>query len=152
FRRRDARTRGRPIIGRSFGAGARRGGVGAGPPAAGGTARRARGGSSRAREQAAGRPRMDGGAPGDGGPMASLVCRGLGYCARYYFTEFGSRFARVVGPPRTAHRAAALGRARLGGRPAEMLVFDGASPSRELAAAISQADALLISAAPAEGR
>src|SRR5262249_58199884 len=39
-----------------------------------------------------------------------------------------------------------------GGRPAEMLVFDGTSPSRELAAAISQADALLISAAPAEGR
>jgi len=33
-----------------------------------------------------------------------------------------------------------------------MLVFDGTAPSRELATAISQADALLISAAPAEGR
>ena len=33
-----------------------------------------------------------------------------------------------------------------------MLVFDGTAPSRELAGAISQADALLISAAPADGR
>src|SRR5215472_4327115 len=95
---------------------------------------------------------MDGGARGDGGLMATLVCLGLGYCARYYVSEFGKRFDRVVGTTRNAQRAAALGRDRLGGRPAEMLVFDGASPSRELAAAISQADALLISAAPAKGR
>src|SRR5262249_27410168 len=53
---------------------------------------------------------------------------------------------------RTAQRAVARGRARRGGGRAEMLVFDGTSLSRELAAAISQADALLISAAPAEGR
>src|SRR5262249_16090481 len=59
---------------------------------------------------------------------------------------------RVCATPRTAQRAGWLERARLGGRPAEMLVFDGTSPSRELASAISQADALLISAAPAEGR
>ena len=84
--------------------------------------------------------------------MATLVCLGLGYCARHYVSEFGKRFDRVVGTTRGAQRAAALGRDRLGGRPAEMLVFDGTSLSRELAAAISQADALLISAAPAEGR
>ena len=95
---------------------------------------------------------MDGGARDDGGLMATLVCLGLGYCARHYISEFGKRFDRVVGTTRNAQRAAARGRDRLGGRPAEMLVFDGTSPSRELAAAISQADALLISAAPAEGR
>jgi nucleoside-diphosphate-sugar epimerase len=43
-----------------------------------------------------------------------------------------------------------LGRDGVGGRPVDMLVFDGAS--REVAAAILQADALLVSAAPAEGR
>src|SRR5262249_60611865 len=67
-------------------------------------------------------------------------------------SEVGKCFGRAVGTPRGPHGAGALGRDRLGGRPAEMLVFDGPSPSRELAAAISQADALLISAAPAEGR
>src|SRR5262249_56058510 len=76
---------------------------------------------------------------------------GLGCGAGNYVSEFGKRFDRVVGTTRNTERAAALGRDRLGGRPAEMLVFDGTSPSRELAAAISQANALLISAAPAEG-
>jgi nucleoside-diphosphate-sugar epimerase len=95
---------------------------------------------------------MDGGARGDGVLMATLVCLGLGYCARHYVSEFSKRFDRVVGTARSAQRAAALGRERLGGRPAEMLVFDGTAPSRELAGAISQADALLISAAPADGR
>ena len=95
---------------------------------------------------------MGGGARGDGGLMATLVCLGLGYCARHYVSEFGKRFDRVVGTTRSAQRAAALGRERLGGRLAEMLVFDGTAPSRELAGAISQADALLISAAPADGR
>src|SRR5215468_3356090 len=95
---------------------------------------------------------MDGSARGDGGLMATLVCLGLGYCARHYVSEFGKRFDRVVGTTRGAQRAAALGRERLGGRLAEMLVFDGTAPSRELAGAISQADALLISAAPADGR
>lgn len=84
--------------------------------------------------------------------MATLVCLGLGYCARHYVGEFGARFDRIVGTTRAAERAAALGRDRIGGRSVEMLSFDGASASRELAAAISQADALLISAAPAEGR
>ena len=41
---------------------------------------------------------------------------------------------------------------RIGGRPVELLQFDGAPAPCELAAAIAQADALLISAAPAEGR
>jgi len=84
--------------------------------------------------------------------MNALVCLGLGYCAQHYVGEFGSRFDRVVGTTRNADRAAALGRERLGGKPVEMLVFDGASPSNELKAAISEADALLVSAAPADGR
>jgi len=84
--------------------------------------------------------------------MSTLVCLGLGYCAQHYVSEFGSRFDRVVGTTRNADRAAALGRERLGGKSVEMLVFDGASPSNELKAAISEADALLVSAAPVEGR
>jgi nucleoside-diphosphate-sugar epimerase len=84
--------------------------------------------------------------------MSTLVCLGLGYCTQHYVSEFGSRFDRVVGTTRNADRAALLGRERLGGNPVEMLVFDGASPSNELKAAISAADALLVSAAPAEGR
>jgi nucleoside-diphosphate-sugar epimerase len=84
--------------------------------------------------------------------MSTLVCLGLGYCAQHYVREFGSRFDRVVGTTRNADRAAALGGERLGGKPIEMSVFDAASPSNELKAAISAADALLVSAAPAEGR
>jgi nucleoside-diphosphate-sugar epimerase len=82
--------------------------------------------------------------------MAALVCLGLGYCARHYVAEFGGRFESIVGTTRSAERGAERGRQRLGGRVAEMLMFDGAA--RELADAITQADALLISAAPAEGR
>lgn len=82
--------------------------------------------------------------------MAALACLGLGYCARHYVAEFGGRFESIVGTTRSAERVAAFGRRRRGGRVAEMLMFDGAS--RELAAAIAQAEALLISAAPAEGR
>src|SRR5260370_1401764 len=95
---------------------------------------------------------MDGSARGDGGLMATLVCLGLGYCARHYVGEFGKRFDRIVGTTRSAQRAAALAQERLAGRPADMLVFDGITPWRELAAAIARADALLISAAPADGR
>ena len=62
----------------------------------------------------------------------------------------GARFDRIVGTSRTAEQAAALSRERFGGRLVEMLVFDGTS--RTLADAIAQADALLVSAAPAEGR
>jgi nucleoside-diphosphate-sugar epimerase len=84
--------------------------------------------------------------------MSTLVCLGLGYCAQHYVSDFGSRFDRVVGTTRNADRAAALGRQRLGGKPVEMLVFDAASPSSGIKAAISEADALLVSAAPADGR
>ena len=88
----------------------------------------------------------------DSGVMPTLVCLGLGYCARHYVREFGARFDRIVGTTRNVERMAALGRERLGGRPIEVLLFDGTSAPRDLVEAIARADALLISAAPAEGR
>ena len=74
--------------------------------------------------------------------MPTLLCVGLGYCARHYIAEFGHRFTRIVGTTRSvdtpAHRAV------------EMLRFDGQSTSPDVASAIRAADALLISAAPTE--
>jgi nucleoside-diphosphate-sugar epimerase len=95
---------------------------------------------------------MDRGARAASRVMPTLVCLGLGYCARHYVSEFGPRFDRIIGTTRTLERAAALGGERLGDRPVEMIPFDGKSASRELAEAIARTDALLISAAPAEGR
>jgi nucleoside-diphosphate-sugar epimerase len=95
---------------------------------------------------------MDGRARVGGSLMTTLVCLGLGYCARHYVSEFGARFDHVVGTTRHAEQAAALGKGRLGGKFVEMLVFDGASASGDLKAAIWASDALLISAAPAAGR
>jgi nucleoside-diphosphate-sugar epimerase len=95
---------------------------------------------------------MDGSARAASGVMPTLVCLGLGYCARHYVGEFGARFDRIVGTTRSAEHAAALGRERFGGRPVEMMPFDGVSAAGELAQAIAQADALLISAAPSDGR
>jgi nucleoside-diphosphate-sugar epimerase len=92
---------------------------------------------------------MDRGA-GGGGLMPTLLCLGLGYCAQHYVGEFGARFDRAIGTTRSPEQAAALARQRFGDRSVEMLLFGG--NSRELAVAISQADALLVSAAPADGR
>jgi nucleoside-diphosphate-sugar epimerase len=82
--------------------------------------------------------------------MSTLVCLGFGYCARHYAAEFGERFERTVGTTRRADRMPALERQYRGRRPVEMHVFGSAAS--ELAAAIGKADALLISAPPAEGR
>jgi nucleoside-diphosphate-sugar epimerase len=93
---------------------------------------------------------MDGGARAGRGVMSALVCLGLGYCARHYAAEFGARFDTIIGTTRSADRNPAGGREKVGGRPVEMLVFDKASNA--LYGAIVQAKALLISAAPEEGR
>jgi nucleoside-diphosphate-sugar epimerase len=82
--------------------------------------------------------------------MSALVCLGLGYCARAYVAEFGARFDGIIGTTRSADHVAPLGREGVRGRAVEMLMFDGASCT--LADAIARADALLISAAPVEGR
>jgi nucleoside-diphosphate-sugar epimerase len=84
--------------------------------------------------------------------MSTLVCLGLGYCARYYAGEFGGCFDRIIGTTRTAAHAATLARRRFGGGAIDMFVFDGKSAPPALASAIAQAEALLISAAPADGR
>jgi nucleoside-diphosphate-sugar epimerase len=80
--------------------------------------------------------------------MPTLVCLGLGYCARHYVTEFGQRFDRIVGTTRSADEMAALAARRFGGRAVEMHLFDGKTASPEVRAAIAAAEALLISAAP----
>jgi len=82
--------------------------------------------------------------------MATLACFGLGYCAEHYVAELGGRFDRIVGTSRTAERAAELGARTFGGRRVEMLVFDGTMASPAATAAVEDADALLISAAPTE--
>ena len=74
--------------------------------------------------------------------MSTLICLGLGYCARHYVAAFGSRFARVVGTSRSAGKTAAA--------PAEMLVFDGTHATQETRAALADANFLLVSAAPVE--
>jgi nucleoside-diphosphate-sugar epimerase len=73
---------------------------------------------------------------------AALVCLGLGYCARFYVAEFGTRFDRVIGTSRSLDKKA--------GALVEMLVFDGIHSSPQLRQAISDASALLISAAPGD--
>lgn len=75
--------------------------------------------------------------------MSALVCLGLGYCARFYVAEFGSRFERITGTSRTPGKQSAGA--------AEMLAFDGVSTSPELRTAVAAASHLLISAAPREG-
>jgi nucleoside-diphosphate-sugar epimerase len=83
--------------------------------------------------------------------MRPLVCLGLGYCARHYVTEFGQRFDRIVGTTRSADEMTALTARRFGGRAVEMHLFDGKTAAPELRAAVAGAEALLISAAPADG-
>src|ERR1700721_1775729 len=83
------------------------------------------------------------------GVMAMLACLGLGYCAQHYVSECGGRFAPIIGTSRTAERTAELATRDFGGRRLEMLMFDGTTASRGLLAVVGQANALLISAAPA---
>lgn len=82
--------------------------------------------------------------------MSTLICLGLGYCARHYVAEFGARFDRIVGTSRTPESAAPLGAREPGARRVEMLTFDGSAASPAVVAAVEEADALLISAAPDE--
>jgi nucleoside-diphosphate-sugar epimerase len=72
--------------------------------------------------------------------MATLLCLGLGYCARYYVAEFGSRFDRIVGTSRTPKPAGRV----------EMLAFDAAAPSDDVRNAVTAATHLLLSPTPTE--
>jgi nucleoside-diphosphate-sugar epimerase len=72
--------------------------------------------------------------------MPTLLCLGLGYCARFYVAEFGARFERMVGTSRTPKPAGRV----------EMLAFDAASPTDEVRAVVASATHLLLSATPNE--
>jgi nucleoside-diphosphate-sugar epimerase len=74
------------------------------------------------------------------GLMPTLLCLGLGYCARYYVAEFGSRFERIIGTSRAPKPAGGI----------EMLAFDGILPSEDVRAAVNAATHLLISAGSTE--
>jgi nucleoside-diphosphate-sugar epimerase len=74
--------------------------------------------------------------------MPALVCLGLGYCARFYVAEFGSRFDRVIGTSRSPDKKASA--------EVQMIVFDGVHASPKLRDPISVASHLLISAAPSD--
>lgn len=80
--------------------------------------------------------------------MTALVCLGLGYSAQHYVALYGKRFDHIVGTTRSAKKAAALGSQRFGDNAVDALVFDGASDSSALDAAIADAAVLLLSIAP----
>ena len=70
--------------------------------------------------------------------MPTLLCLGLGYCARHYVAEFGGRFDRIIGTSRAPKPAGKV----------KMMAFDGTTPSPEVLAAVAAATHLLISAGP----
>jgi nucleoside-diphosphate-sugar epimerase len=82
--------------------------------------------------------------------MATLFCFGLGYCAEHYLAEFGARFDRAAGTVRSREKAAAIAASRFGGHAVEAFVFDGSEAAPQVAAALMDADALLVSAPPGQ--
>src|SRR3954469_14057367 len=85
--------------------------------------------------------------------MTTLVCIGVGYCARFYVAEFGPRFARVIGTSRSLFTRVirpSHSPDKVEAGAGEVLLFDGIRALRELRDAIASATHLLISAAPGE--
>jgi hypothetical protein len=82
--------------------------------------------------------------------MATLFCFGLGYCAEHTIAGFGARFDRAAGTVRTREKAAAIAASRFGGHAVEAFVFDGGEAGPEVAAALIDADALLVSVPPGQ--
>jgi nucleoside-diphosphate-sugar epimerase len=82
--------------------------------------------------------------------MANLFCFGLGYSASHYIHGFGARFDRIAGTVTTREKAAHLAAAGIGGHKVEAFVFDGTDAAPEVTAALTDADALLVSAPPTE--
>ncbi len=80
--------------------------------------------------------------------MTNLLIFGLGFSAEHYLALDAARWTSVVATVRDPVRAAAFN----AGAPAsrKVLSFDGSSASADLASAVDQADALLISAPPSE--
>lgn len=82
--------------------------------------------------------------------MPTLFCFGFGYSASHYVSEFGARFDRVAGTVRTREKAAAIAASRFSHHAAEAFVFDGSAATPEIAAALMDADAMLVSIPPRE--
>lgn len=80
--------------------------------------------------------------------MKTLLCLGLGYCARHFVARHGGAFDRRIGTRREG--TPREGTRREGQRDGvEMIRFDGV-PSPVLIEAVGQADVVLASAAPGE--
>jgi dTDP-4-dehydrorhamnose reductase len=80
--------------------------------------------------------------------MTSLLIFGLGYSSLATLRAGSDRYAKVVATVRSPERASALTAAGMAGRPVTVLPFDGGGLSPELAAAIGEADDVLVSAPP----
>lgn len=77
--------------------------------------------------------------------MSNIVCVGMGYCARALAWQLADLDWRVTGTARSKDKAEKLDEA--GWR---AIVFDGTMPALELAAALSEATHLLVSAPPGD--
>jgi dTDP-4-dehydrorhamnose reductase len=82
--------------------------------------------------------------------MSRLVCLGLGYSARFVIHEAGGRFAHVAGTTTDPAKAATLEREGIAGYPVAMHVHAGGAPAPALAADLTAATHVLVSAGPTE--
>lgn len=80
--------------------------------------------------------------------MTTLLIFGLGYSSLATVRAANGRYRRIVATVRSAERAAALTAQGVDGRPVTVLPFDGTRLSPELAAAIAEADHVLVSVPP----
>jgi nucleoside-diphosphate-sugar epimerase len=83
--------------------------------------------------------------------MTTLLCLGFGYSAQHYVARHGSRFARIIGTTRSEENAVELAARTFGGRPVEIIVFDGETAGPALVEAVAQANVLLVSISPDSG-
>jgi nucleoside-diphosphate-sugar epimerase len=77
--------------------------------------------------------------------MTTLLCFGLGYCARHFVDTFATRFDQIIGTVRTPDKAQRIS----AGGAVHALVFDE-SARPEIADAIANCDALLASPPPTD--
>ncbi|QCI65561.1 SDR family oxidoreductase [Phreatobacter stygius] len=82
--------------------------------------------------------------------MTTLLIFGLGYSSVATVGAAGERYRRIVATVRSPERAGTLSAQGVEGRPVTVRPFDGSSLSPELAAAIAEADDVLVSAPPDE--
>ena len=80
--------------------------------------------------------------------MMTLLCLGYSYTAQHYLKLYGARFERIWVTVRDSKRAADLNAQADG--PVRALIFDGASTSDDLQAAVAQAEMILVSIPPDE--